>query len=117
MSTNRRSFLTFGALAALLPFIGVSKVEASLQTSPMSLVATRDLLLPGLWTVTGNYGSDYESDIMIDYKDDALIVKAYRFSTRAYLGFAITRESIEKGYFKAEFKPSVDRLFKLVSQA
>ena len=118
MSIDRRLFVgSFVVVAAGLIPLAINSEAKSASVLYTSLPTIRDILLPGLWCVTKDYGSDYESDIMIDYKADALIVKAYRFSTKQEFGFAILRPSIESNRYKAEFKPTLDRLFKILSQA
>ncbi len=117
MKIDRRSFVVGLSAALALPAACSADAAEGEIAEATALPALRDMLLPGLWQVTKEYGPDYESDIMVDFKADALIVKAYRHSTRQAFGFAILRPSIEDGRYKAEFKPTLDRLFKVVSQA
>ncbi len=113
MKVDRRSFVVGALSGVVAACVGV---PTELAASEISLPAVRDMLLPGLWSVTSEHGSDYESDIMVDFKADALIVKVYRFSTKQELGFAMLRPSIQSGRYKREFKPTLDRLFQVIAQ-
>lgn len=120
MKVDRRAFGKFvvgGLVAGYAQSLAYSPIVSEDEAqSKTSLLATRDLLLPGLWMITADYAPDFESDIIIDFKSDALIVKAYQHSTKKQLGFAITRGSITSGRYKAEFVPSMKRLFQVLEQ-
>ena len=119
MTINRRLFIgtlvVVAAGSSLLSSLAAPVESAVIPKT--SLLAVRDLLLPAVWLTADEYGSDYESDIMVDFKSDALIVRAYRFSTKQEFGFALLRTSIDSGSYKAEFRLTLDRLFKMLSQA
>ena len=76
-----------------------------------SLPEIRDLLLPGLWMINNNYGTDYESDIHVDFKLDKLLIKVFRFSTKKLAIGEITRHDVENDLYKSMFAPKVKRLF------
>lgn len=106
---NRRSL--FKMLSAV-PLIGglfaapAVAVPAAPVLPPFSawLSGVRDLLLTSLRMVVD---PDIEADIQIDFVNDCLLVKGYCFSKKKLLGFAITRESVETGRYKDEFRPNV----------
>lgn len=86
-----------------------------LETS-LNLPAIRNLLLPGLWMEVGRAeNSDLEADISIDFRAECLIVKGYNQKTKKLLGFAITKGSIERGEYRAQFRPNVLALLEQVS--
>ena len=118
MTLNRRVFA--GSLAAIVTSLALPVADAVAGTeiapaASLSLTTVRDVLLPALRGITKDYGKDYESDIFVNFKADTLVVKAYKFSTKQQLGFAISRSSIDSGIYKAAFRPSLIHLFKKLS--
>ena len=77
-----------------------------------SISDIRDLLMPALGINTYKHGDDYYPQILIDYRDDSLVVKIYRRSTKKTVDFTITRKDIDDGSFENDFKPKLLQLFK-----
>jgi hypothetical protein len=127
MNISRRSLFSLFAGGASIAAVGKVKVDPPLieasTTDPShthdllpkvkSLSTIRDMLYPGLWTVTKD--PDYEADISVNYVYDCLHVGVYRFSTRRFLAFEITRESIDQGRYKAEFHPNLLKVFEALA--
>jgi hypothetical protein len=107
---NRRQL--FAALAAL-PIIGKIVPARAYQTRPgASLLAYRDLLLPGL---RGPLRYPIEADIEIDYVYDALLVKARwqdvsRWEDRRLVVGVISREDLSNQQWKSKFMPLLFRM-------
>jgi hypothetical protein len=122
MNFNRRRL--FSVLAAL-PAVGVlfssslgkaiPAASTGLSVGSGSLARARDILLPGLWSEAKAH-PDLEFDIMVDFQNEALLVKGYSLSKKRLLGFAITRASIIDGHYKASFRPSLLALVRLLTQ-
>lgn len=101
-----------GSVAALATTFSISPADAKL------LRDTRDLLLPGLCGVRGEYDKlnpQLELNITIDYETRNLLVVGYNGANNNMLGFCITRESIRDGRVKAEFRPSVQTLCRILT--
>lgn len=74
----------------------------------MTTEQVRDLLLPSL--LVAFEGSKVQADITVDQKTDSLLIQGYNPETKESLGFAITRQAIEDGVYKATFGPSCKHL-------
>lgn len=67
------------------------------------LLNVRDLLMPGIWAVSGQH-PDIEINIGIDNYTDSLIIRSYNKTTKAsYTGVLFTRSEIEDNVYKALF--------------
>lgn len=72
----------------------------------LTLEQVRDLLMPGLYGVRQQYGDSLFMNIVADHETQNLLVVAYKPETRAFLGYALSHESLLDGKYKAQFAPS-----------
>lgn len=108
---TRRETLTL--IAGAIPMMVVPSALAALAVPHHQyLEDTRHILLPGLWAVFSDTGA--EATIETHHDTECLIVSAWRDGVEP-LGFAVTRESIESGRYKAEFGPNCHKLRDLIT--
>ena len=111
----RRKFMQ--GIAAVFGLLFVPKVALAVVQPKLSaerLVATRYLLLPGLWG-HGHENPHLEFDIVVNFKYSNLIVNGYNRNTKEALGFAITKHSIIDETYKASFNPCLIKLVELLA--
>lgn len=108
---TRRETLTL--IAGAIPMMAVpSALSALAVPHHQYLEDTRRILFPALSAVFSD-GST-EPTIEIHHDMECLIVAAWRQGVEP-LGFAITRESIKSGHYKAEFGPNCRKLRDLIT--
>lgn len=76
---------------------------------PISAVACRDLLLPGVYMINKDYpGIRFE--MVISYETQDILVKGYNPKNKRSLGFAITVQERLDNSYKVKFAPSLNAL-------
>ncbi len=122
---NRRGL--FAVIAGALAWVGVRPAAAKpvypgiLGDQLPSLEAVRDLLMPGLWGVSGEFSREsklpypgLQTNICIE--DDHLLVVGYCAANNCMLAYAITKDALLTGRYKAEFGPSTRALCKILAE-
>lgn len=85
------------------------------QLTVKQLNATRDLLLPGLRGFAQK-NPDLVLDMKVDYGARGLDVEGFNQSLGMALGFLITEAAIQEELYVKEFKPTLERMVKLLKQ-
>lgn len=121
---NRRGL--FAVIAGALAWVGVRPAAARpvypgiLGDRLPSLDAVRDLLLPGLWGISGELSPQLQYpglQLNIHIENDHLLVVGYYAANSRMLGYAITKDALMTGRYKAEFGPSTRALCRVLTQA
>lgn len=115
---NRRKIF---ALLAAIPFASAARAVSVVENPTIkprlpfsdALVSIRDELMPRLRQFETE---EIELDIFADFTHDALLVKGYNLKQRRGLGFAITREEMSSGHYRARFAPQLVTLTALLAK-
>jgi hypothetical protein len=115
---NRRGLIqaALAALASIPCWLTPSAANTHTLADIRKVQAARDLLLPALRWVDSQT-PDVDLDIQVDYETASLLVIGRNPMSSPWreLGFAITRNSILYGCYKAEFGPSLASLVRLLT--